>query len=277
MKPASSFLSRVRTWFGGGGIPKAGVNLGCGSHFHPDWVNVDMVPSSPEVLAHDLRTRLPFDDACFGVVYHSHVLEHFKRAHATAFMRECFRILAPGGVIRVVVPNLEVIARLYLQYLEQAAAGDEQAGQRYEWITLEFLDQLVRDESGGDMLKFWKRNPMPAEDFVVERMGSEFRNAVATLRRQPGPADVANRPGAEPDTAAIGAFRSSGEVHKWMYDRWSLSKVLRECGFTDSRVCAANESRIPDFNRYLLDLEKDGSTRKPDSLFMEAIHPGPSR
>ena len=198
------------------------------------------------------------------------------RAHqggSAAFTRKRSGIPATGGVLRGVIPNLEVTTRLYLQYLEQAAAGDEQAGQRYEWITLEFLDQLVRDESGGDMLKFWKRNPMPAEDFVVERMGSEFRNAVAALRRQPGPADVANRPGAEPDTAAIGAFRSSGEVHKWMYDRWSLSKVLRECGFTDSRVCAANESRIPDFNRYLLDLEADGSTRKPDSLFMEARKP----
>ena len=273
MKATSRLLARVRSWFGDGGIPDARVNLGCGSHFHPDWVNVDMVPSSPEVLAHDLRTRLPFDAACFGVVYHSHVLEHFKRAHATAFMRECFRILAPGGVIRVVVPNLEVIARLYLQYLDQAAAGDEQADQRYQWMTLELLDQLVRDEGGGDMLKFWKRNPMPAEDFVVERMGSEVRNAVAALRRQPGPPDVTDGAGPEPDAAAVGAFRCSGEVHKWMYDRWSLAKLLRECGFTDARVCAANESRIPNFVSYLLDLEADGSTRKPDSLFMEAQKP----
>ena len=252
------------------------MNLGCGNHFHPDWVNVDMVPRSAGVLAHNLRERLPFADASFGVVYHSHVLEHFKRAHAVVFMRECLRILAPGGVIRVVVPNLEVIARLYLQYLERAATGDKQADQRYEWMTLELLDQLVRDESGGDMLKFWKRNPMPAEDFVVERMGSEVQNAVATLRRQPGPPNVADGAGPEPDAAAVGAFRCGGEVHKWMYDRWSLAKLLGECGFTESRVCAANESRIPDFNRYLLDLDADGSTRKPDSLFMEAVRPDSS-
>jgi hypothetical protein len=192
---------------------------------------------------------------------------------SAAFTRKRSGILAPGGVIRVVVPNLEVIARLYLQYLEQAAAGDEQAGQRYEWITLELLDQLVRDEGGGDMLKFWKRNPMPVEDFVVERMGSEVRNAVAALRRHPGPPDGADGATPEPDAAAVGAFRFGGEVHKWMYDRWSLAKLLRECGFTEPRVCAANESRIPDFHRYLLDMEADGSTRKPDSLFMEAVRP----
>ena len=201
------------------------------------------------------------------------------RAHqggSAAFTRKRSGIPATGGVLRGVIPNLEVTTRLYLQYLEQAAAGDEQAGQRYEWITLEFLDQLVRDESGGDMLKFWKRNPMPAEDFVVERMGSEVRNALAALRRQPVPAELADGATPEPDAAAVGAFRSGGEVHKWMYDRWSLAKLLRECGFTEPRACAANESRIPDFSRYLLDLEADGSTRKPDSLFMEAVRPGSS-
>ena len=275
MKPASGFLAKVRTWFGGG-VPDAKVNLGCGSHIHPDWVNVDMVARSPGVITHNLRERLPFEDASFGVVYHSHVLEHFKRAHATVFMRECFRVLAPGGVIRVAVPNLEVIARLYLQYLEQASTGDIQADQRYEWMTHELLDQLVRDEGGGDMLKFWKLNPMPAEDFVVERMGSEVRNVIATLRQQPRSEGHTDGPQPEPDGAAVGAFRCSGEVHKWMYDRWSLEKMLRETGFTEPRVCAANESRIPNFNRYLLDLEADGSTRKPDSLFMEAVRPGKS-
>lgn len=275
MKPASGLLDKIRSWFCGADVPKARVNLGCGSRFHPDWMNVDMVPRSPEVKGHNLLTRLPFEDASFGVVYHSHVLEHFTRTHAMHFMKECFRILAPGGVIRVVVPNLEVIARLYLQYLEQAATGDKEADQRYEWMTLELLDQLVRDESGGDMLKFWKLNPMPAEDFVVERMGSEVRNVLSALRQQPPPTGLANTPRPEANAPAVGAFRASGEVHKWMYDRWSLTKLLAQCGFTESCVCEANESSIPDYNSFLLDLDDDGTARKPDSLFMEAIRPAP--
>jgi len=277
MNPTSGLLDRIRSWFRDRGVPEARVNLGCGYHFHPDWLNVDLVPRGPGVIAHNLSQPLPFDDASFGVVYHSHVLEHFTRAQATAFMRECFRILAPGGVIRVVVPDLEVIARLYLKYLERAVAGEQQADERYEWMTLELLDQLVREEGGGDMLKFWKRDPMPAEDFVAERMGYEVRQAVAALRQHPAPVAGSDPVTADPDPAKVGAFRCSGEVHKWMYDRWSLGKILRQVGFVEPRVCAPGESRIPDFNQYLLDLETDGSTRKPDSLFMEAIHPGSSR
>ena len=60
-----------------------------------------------------------------------------------------------------------------------------------------------------------------------------------------------------------------------MYDRWSLGRLLEECGFSDTRVCAPGESRIPGFSAYLLDCEEDGSTRKPDSLFIEAQKPLP--
>jgi len=65
-------------------------------------------------------------------------------------------------------------------------------------------------------------------------------------------------------------FRISGEMHQWIYDRYSLSKLPQEAGFTDIKVCRANESAIPNFNSYLLDIEPDGKVRKPDSLFMEA-------
>jgi hypothetical protein len=45
---------------------------------------------------------------------------------------------------------------------------------------------------------------------------------------------------------------------------------LEQTGFVDVRVCRADESRIPDFNSYSLDVV-EGKVRKPDSLFMEGI------
>ena len=62
----------------------------------------------------------------------------------------------------------------------------------------------------------------------------------------------------------------SGEVHQWMYDRYSLRKILSESGFVDIRQYRADQSAIPDFNNYLLDIEPNGKVRKPDSFFMEA-------
>ncbi|HKZ43378.1 MAG TPA: methyltransferase domain-containing protein, partial [Candidatus Hodarchaeales archaeon] len=67
------------------------LNLGCGSRFHPDFVNIDFVSSSPCVLAHNVTTGIPFSDNSFDVVYHSHLLEHLHKEQALKFLRECAR------------------------------------------------------------------------------------------------------------------------------------------------------------------------------------------
>ena len=70
-----------------------------------------------------------------------------------------------------------------------------------------------------------------------------------------------------------GLFRRSGEVHRWMYDRFSLALALRDAGYTDISRFRADTSRIPGFEEYGLDAA-NGAVRKPDSLFMEAVKPG---
>lgn len=271
MKPGSGFLDKLRSIVSGATAGPYFVNLGCGGCFHPDWVNFDFVSQSSHVIQHDLRTRLPLDDGSCAVVYHSHVLEHFARAFAPLFLQECYRVLAPGGLLRVVVPDLETIARLYLMNLEGALAGDAQAARCYEWLMLELMDQMVREESGGEMLKYWQLNPMPAEEFVIERAGREALQFIEPHRAKA--MSAAPVPYQPPKLKDVEKFRASGEVHKWMYDQWSLRVLLESAGFHEIKVCAASESQIPDFGRYRLDLNADGSVRKPDSLFMEARKP----
>ncbi|WP_293090812.1 hypothetical protein [Moorena sp. SIOASIH] len=70
----------------------------------------------------------------------------------------------------------------------------------------------------------------------------------------------------------VGLFRNSGEIHYWMYDRFSLRRLLERSRFVEVRVCSADSSRIQDFNSYGLDMV-NGKMRKPDSLFMEGIKP----
>ena len=243
------------------------LNLGCGRHFHAAWTNVDLAASAPGVLQHDLLKPLPFPKASFAVVYHSHVLEHLPRGKAPEFLAECHRVLQAGGTLRAVVPDLETIARLYLESLTRAAAGDAVARDRHEWMTIELLDQLTRDRSGGEMLRYWRRDPMPAGDFVLERLGAEARDSVAKMRGRNAPTEP------EPTPQQAAKFRASGEIHRWMYDRLSLRLLLEQCGFDEVTVCTAHESRIPDFARFALDTESDGAVRKPDSLFVEARKP----
>jgi predicted SAM-dependent methyltransferase len=60
-----------------------------------------------------VRKRFPLPDASFDLVYSEHMLEHLTYAEGQGCLRECRRVLKPGGVIRVATPSLERIARLY--------------------------------------------------------------------------------------------------------------------------------------------------------------------
>jgi len=253
------------------------LNLGCGGRYHKDWVNIDFNSSGPDVIKHNLCLGIPTPNEAFDVVYHSDLLEHFPKSYAPAFLKECWRVLKPGGIIRVAQPDLEEIVRLYLDALDRSLEGDTEAQQRYEWLVVELLDQMVRNRSGGEMVEYWRQTPMPAEEFVIERCGSEVLGALQYLRTNPKPINnnedpylnaIRNNDGSQIKKMSL--FRMSGEVHQWMYDRYSLKKILGETGFVDIQQCCADESEIPDFNGYLLDIEPNGNVRKPDSFFMEA-------
>jgi predicted SAM-dependent methyltransferase len=278
------------------------LNLGCGSRFHPAWTNVDFVAADPAVLSHDLRQGVPFPDEEFDVVYHSHVLEHFTQPHARVFLRECLRVLKPGGTVRVAVPDLERIAKTYLGALERAAAGDGRGRADYEWMMLELFDQTVRESAGGEMAAYLGRDGLPNQEFVVERVGREAKQLIESAARsravrapqaEAAPAGsrrtvlgrlrriigdrgarrealVRRLLGAEYELLELGRFRRGGEIHLWMYDHYSLSRVLTEAGFSRAQAVGAAESRIPGWSDYHLDTEPDGTVCKPDSLFMEA-------
>lgn len=267
------------------------LNFGCGSVFHPEWINLDAAPLAPEVIRHDLKRPFPYADSSFDGVYGSHVLEHLEPSAAQNLLEECRRVLKPAGVVRIVVPDLETIVRLYLQSLEGAVAGDRGAEQRYDWMMLELYDQAVRTASGGRM-GACLRAALDEEQgrFVASRIGAEATAAVPAggfqrpWRRLGRLLDALRRSAASTGVFLIlgregamalreGLFRRNGEVHQWMYDRFSMQRALRRAGFAETRVCAAEDSAIPGFARYGLETA-DGRARKPDSLYVEARKPG---
>jgi hypothetical protein len=193
---------------------------------------------------------------------------------------------------------------VYLEKLEEALKHAQANADDYDWIILELLDQTVREQSGGRMLDYLSQSPLPNEDFVYKRIGEEGRNMVRVLREQPinnsdrssGRTEEISRRKPIPTLQTlrskirrrlltrwlgsdwcrpleIGRFRLAGEVHQWMYDRYSLARLMLTAGFQDPIQQSATQSQIPDWSSFNLDTLADGRVVKPDSLFMEAKRP----
>lgn len=90
------------------------LHLGCGSKHIPGWFHVDAL-DYPHVDHRGPVEDLSFlSDGSVEMIYAAHVLEHFGRRTYMDVLREWRRVLMPGGVLRLAVPDFAAAARLYL-------------------------------------------------------------------------------------------------------------------------------------------------------------------
>jgi len=201
------------------------------------------------------------------------------------------------------VPDLEDICRSYLDAIERAERQNEGALEDLNWMRLELVDQLTRIKSGGLMLDFLNSDP-PNKLFILKRCGKQVEEHLISPKRsrttqseyKPSPIPTHLRlkklllhlsninnwkeifvkgilGPKEYEYLQVGRFRTDGEIHHCMYDRFSLRSLLETIGFTDIRITTASKSCIPHWKEYQLDADKNGIPHKPDSLYLEARKP----
>lgn len=237
------------------------LNLGCGTKVSSDpavtnidwsvylrlkrsWIFRTMVPLfvsgdrltryrslGKNILVHNLAKGIPFASNTVDVVYHSHMLEHLDREVAVAFLQEVKRVLRPGGVQRIVVPDLEQLCRTYLEHVATCDSSPGEAPHHEAHIAA-FIEQCVRREGYGTL-----RQP-PVRRFL--------------------------------ENLILGDARARGETHQWMYDRISLEHLLTRLGYQSPRLQHYNTSQIPEWSAYGLDLNESGGELRPGSLYLEA-------
>ena len=196
------------------------LELGAFDRVHDGWLSTDITPhllvarvpglpwllhragmiSDERYLTHrsgafrqvrylDLSRRFRFPDDYFECVYSSHVLEHLHPDAAEHCIREIHRILAPGGIVRVVVPNLDgLVARydpadpepfLYGLYQGRGSATVDSSERHWWHYNAGSLEALLRRAGFTEIRQYgYREGRMPDVETVDNREGSLFMEAV---------------------------------------------------------------------------------------------------
>jgi predicted SAM-dependent methyltransferase len=90
------------------------VSFGTGTTPLDGWICTDLVRNAPDVLMCDMRRPLPFSSHSIDGVLVEHALEHLDLDDVLRFVAECARVVRPGGRLRIVAPDAEIVARLLM-------------------------------------------------------------------------------------------------------------------------------------------------------------------
>jgi len=106
------------------------LNIGCGDVYMDGWVNIDLTSKKAD-LRHDLRTPLPYEEGMVDFIYNEHFIEHLTVQDGVVVMKEFYRVLKKGGVLRIATPDLDY---LIFKYIFGWKRQDWIKTYGYEWL-----------------------------------------------------------------------------------------------------------------------------------------------
>ncbi|MGB5525846.1 MAG: methyltransferase domain-containing protein [Gemmatimonadota bacterium] len=267
-----------------------------GELFLNEWTNVRFVgvpkPPVDNVYHVDLsREPLEFPTDTFDAVNAYHIFEHLTPEEGARLAAEVSRVLKPGGVFRVSVPDLEDICRSYLYHLGVAVEDRSlQNIRRYRWTVMEIFEQMVREKTGGRMLEALKSGDYDRE-YLEGKYSDVYRPLLAAGAAKPpatGGSASRSRSSRFTPKAVYRRLtrrlrrRATGDMTdpavtrervRWMYDRLSLRFLLEEAGFVEIQQTDFKHSGIPNWDRYDLDCSSLAERPIDPSVYVEGRKP----
>lgn len=267
------------------------LNIACGNIYinSEDWTNIDFTTNSPSIKKVDLLKGLPFKDNSFDVIYSSHFIEHIPKNSLNNFLNDCYRILKPNGIIRLITPDLEFLINEYSLH----TANKDFA--KSDFIIELLFDQTVRLVPGGNLAlvidKIKNSEDEDIKKYVIKLLGPNIFSEVyisseslykKVLRRvKKDPKIILNILSAIWIRLVIKflpkAFRNTnvslasiGERHMWVYDFFSLNNALKKAGFYEAIKCDFNKSILDKFIFEELDSSNSYPRHGCHQLFIEA-------
>jgi predicted SAM-dependent methyltransferase len=91
------------------------LHLGCGPRHIPGFCHIDIIKHPHVDVVAAVDDLFMIQNGSVDLIYACHILEHFNRNSRLRVLREWHRVLKPGGILRIAVPDFEMCARLYLE------------------------------------------------------------------------------------------------------------------------------------------------------------------
>jgi predicted SAM-dependent methyltransferase len=169
------------------------LHLGAGGTSLDGWLNTDLIAGDAYL---DLGRRLPFPDASFAYAFGEHVLEHLSESQGRRLLEGLFRVVRPGGVVRMTTPDLRKIIALYEDSNPEISRADY----------AEFLERLTQHE---------QRRPAQLLNTYLRSWGHRFvydEEELTAKLEEAGFSDVRRcEPGESTHAALRGLERHGGE------------------------------------------------------------------
>jgi predicted SAM-dependent methyltransferase len=263
------------------------LNLGCGNIFIGDkpWKNMDWAPLNSNVIKANLLDSLKFEDSSVDLIYSSHFIEHIPIEKLPKLLKEYHRVLKSGGILRIVLPDFENIAR---EYVDNVDAGKHQ---KSFFNVIEMIDQCVRNKSGGKLSDFYfeSRNNSELSEYIERRTGYSYKTrSIATKEFYKQDIQfIISRIRRRTSLLYINIIKlflprwykdmylsatQPGEKHHWVHDFYSISIMLNSAGFEKIYKMTSMSSNLDNFPFYPLDVNSQGKPLKgEESMYIEAI------
>jgi predicted SAM-dependent methyltransferase len=218
-------------------LPKRIVIGGGDCNYGPEWHNIEYVTqgyadkyrtlSRNIDIPHDLTSRRPFpiDDESILAAYSSHVIEHLKDEHVRFVLGDTYRVMQPGGYLRISCPNIDLYVRAFLEkdlefFHYREHPHYESLGIRDSVVGL-FLDVFAT--SLGERQRHYPYDEVRA---AIEQMGAE--SAIEHYCQQ------------------VQYDYSKSHYHVNWFNPNKLLRMLREAGFREVYESALGQSRCPE-------------------------------
>ena len=156
------------------------LHLGCGRKILPGYVNVDLVEAEGVDLAWDLSESIPFPDDSFARALSEDFVEHVPADRTIQLMNEVYRVLRPGGVFQVHVPESPGITASQdpthrsawnertFSYFEDGNWRRDEYGVSYGVVARFRIEKVVRRRHGGWRAFLRTRNPAWLSNYLLD-------------------------------------------------------------------------------------------------------------